>query len=536
MQFFLWSPFLLAVIFMLPRLLSPQFGLLDDGLMLQTTAKMAQGNWQMWDIQRAGRFRPIYWLYLTGVSILGGMKPLDFFLANTIVLLLILFLTRIILTKLGCTQWMVWVSLVLFLTSIPVIENFFTLSKGEPLQLLFSLLAVAIVLDLDGRKKHPGRTLRIGAAAIFSAFSIATKETGLVQLLIAIAWYVLDLFASRRGRAVLEQSWLKSYVMAVFFGTVFYSIANLWMVGSSQFSSGYSSTFTSIQLSGIVHNAIRWTGWILQDFPYLFPIIVGFAVSYYRGHRLPHVLMGASVWMCGWIAVLLPWKFARSYYLLPFALGVAVFSGWVLTAELGNQWYRQGLGRILKVLIMASFLLLVTITLINGYSDARIQLLVDRQNRAILDTVAEELGQDSRLYVNIQDRNELVDEIATQLVVVYGREDILFNHIQGDSHVSHDDRAGTFIMVPIVQNQPMLTVRMGVLEMYVDRWNEDLSQMVDQIADQELAFHAGSIILNRLEIPRILCRWTPTLTYCDNTAPLIDRRTFQYGWRLLAVE
>src|ERR671924_195559 len=53
----------LAVVVMLPRLGSPQFGLLDDGLTLHT-GHAVNGRWAsvLYLIPETGRFFPAYWL------------------------------------------------------------------------------------------------------------------------------------------------------------------------------------------------------------------------------------------------------------------------------------------------------------------------------------------------------------------------------------------------------------------------------------------------------------------------------------------
>ena len=42
--------------------------------------------------------------------------------------------------------------------------------------------------------------------------------------------------------------------------------------------------------------------------------------------------IASLVWMLGWFAVYLPWDRAIDYYLLPFALGYAIFCGVIVGA------------------------------------------------------------------------------------------------------------------------------------------------------------------------------------------------------------
>ena len=61
--FWLYSPALVCLALMLPRLLFPQFGLFDDGLMIGRARLLSQGEWALGEDFAAGRFRPMYWLY-----------------------------------------------------------------------------------------------------------------------------------------------------------------------------------------------------------------------------------------------------------------------------------------------------------------------------------------------------------------------------------------------------------------------------------------------------------------------------------------
>ncbi|PYO17596.1 MAG: hypothetical protein DMD85_23180, partial [Candidatus Rokuibacteriota bacterium] len=81
------APAALALLVMLPRLASPQFGLLDDGLTLETGREMI-GRWSgvLALIPETGRFFPAYWLVYSAVFAVVGARPLAFFVVNVAVL------------------------------------------------------------------------------------------------------------------------------------------------------------------------------------------------------------------------------------------------------------------------------------------------------------------------------------------------------------------------------------------------------------------------------------------------------------------
>src|SRR3972149_3643894 len=78
-----WAgPVLISLAVILPRLLSAQFGLLDDARTLVTARDITSGSWDMsWDIE-AGRFRPGYWLFPALLYALVGQNPVGFFAGN----------------------------------------------------------------------------------------------------------------------------------------------------------------------------------------------------------------------------------------------------------------------------------------------------------------------------------------------------------------------------------------------------------------------------------------------------------------------
>src|SRR5438045_2584913 len=142
-----FAPAALAVFVMLPRLASPRFGFLDDGLTLQTGREVI-GRWSgVLDlIQETGRFFPAYWLVYSAVYGIVGVRPLAFFTLNVVLLAALLMLLAWIMRVSGGTPLQAAIAVVLLAVCGPAIEAFYTLSKAEPLQMAWigaSLLAAA---------------------------------------------------------------------------------------------------------------------------------------------------------------------------------------------------------------------------------------------------------------------------------------------------------------------------------------------------------------------------------------------------------
>src|SRR4029453_992558 len=82
---------LVTVVVMTPRLLCPNFGLLDDGVTIEVARRIVGQVDALLpftlEVHR-GRFRPWYWVHNALQYALWGPSPLGFFIANGVALLL----------------------------------------------------------------------------------------------------------------------------------------------------------------------------------------------------------------------------------------------------------------------------------------------------------------------------------------------------------------------------------------------------------------------------------------------------------------
>lgn len=179
---------------MLPRLGSAQFGLLDDGLTLQT-GREVHGRWSsvLYLIPETGRFFPAYWLAYSGIWSLVGTRALAFFTVNVLVLAsLLAMLTRLVRLH-GGTRLSAAVAAVVFALCGPTIETFYTLSKAESLQLAWIALSLlATAASAAHARWSASRAGWIALAALALLLAHATKETSVVLIPIAIGWLVVE--------------------------------------------------------------------------------------------------------------------------------------------------------------------------------------------------------------------------------------------------------------------------------------------------------------------------------------------------------
>src|SRR5437763_1341887 len=120
-----FAPAALAVLVMLPRLASPRFGFLDDGLTLQTGREVV-GRWSsVLDlIQETGRFFPAYWLLYSAIFGIVGVRPLAFFTVNVLLFAGVLAMLARLVRSAGATRLQAAVAALLFALSGPAIESF----------------------------------------------------------------------------------------------------------------------------------------------------------------------------------------------------------------------------------------------------------------------------------------------------------------------------------------------------------------------------------------------------------------------------
>lgn len=545
------SPLLFAILIMLPRLSQPNFGLFDDGRTLVLSKEINQGVWDLsWD-SAAGRFRPVYWLYYAFIYRLSGMHPLGYFLANTLILALTAGLLITLTRQIGLSRFQSWSAGMIFVLSGPVIENFYTLSKPEPLQLLAIILAMVLAVQFARIKNHLGKILILAACFISFLLAYLVKETTLVVLPISAAWVCFAWIRSRRSK---QSAGIRPRLVVLgtsaLAGMVFF-IARRLAVPVSLTGGSYSDQY-SFTLQRILASAVRWSGWLIRDFAFLAILVLGLLIMWIFSRRpapvarqpandtFPHadLILDAIVWMVAWIAVYLPWVFMQEYYALPFSAGASLAGGLIL-GWLANGFKRRLIGqKVLLKVILSLAALLWLVTLPTNFSNARIQVAVDDANARVLTDLAYHAPQGSTVIVNIQESNEYVEQMALYyLPKVYHRPDITVIPYQSQplSVGSEYYRSDVILAVPSVENQPLMAVRMGLYESTQKAWNQSL---LGQLTPN---WKMGSLIHNQfpliiVDLPRIFCPFIRTRLFCSVPSPLLDQRLFSYGWALYQIE
>jgi hypothetical protein len=524
-----YSPLLIAVLLMVPRLLNPQFGLYDDGRMLVTADKITHGTWYTGLDSIEGRFRPVYWLWFSLSYLVGGKNPFWFYLANTLALVFLTAGLIFLVGAVGGSRFQAGLAGFIFILSGPVPESFLTL-KGDVIQLVWMLLSFAALPLAIHAKRPVGKILGITLTTLPLLLADLTKETALALLPISLAWYLLARFwsgyvtdpARRAARGVYLLANLISALLFFLFRT---------LATPRQISAGTYTGQYLIDLGQMTVSALRWAGWLVHDFFWITPLLILGMILLALRYRLAGttLLIDSLIWMGAWVGVYLPWNFMAEYYMLPFAIGLAVFVSAGMAALIAIfRESRRVRGAILAGIGLS--LVLLAGELMNDLTSIRIQLAIDSSNARMVAFLVNSAEPDSTVLVNIQSPNEYYYEMQTQLGQLDGRPDLHVSLFSPGMTLANTP--GTIYFVsPYVQNQPLLTVRMGVVEKTQKSWDNILQEYLQGIHGWEVvAAQAASLPLTNVNYPRLFCPLIKTRSYCAAPEPLIDTRQFNYGW------
>ena len=476
--FLIYTPILVCILIMLPRLFSAQFGLMDDGRGVVIANGIMDGKFDLSFDMRAGRFRPVYWAAFAFWYMLADGHAFWYFLGNLIVFSATTLVLIRLVVELGGTTLQAWATGLIFALSPPVIENVYTLSKAENLQLL--LLCTAIWLVVRAVRTGGGSKYWLCLVGAFLLLLIAclAKESTMLMIAIGLAWWVLAFLG--RSRRVSSTNFGEKVGRWIFLVSLLsggmYFLARSIFLSSRIADVGQASSF-SFDGSQLLSGFVRWGGWLMRDFIWLLPVSLAVFAWCLVKRRSPRsgLWLYAGVWMAAWLGMYVPWYFGAEYYLLPFTAGAAVLAGVLLVEIIGIM---RDTGRTWKAVGTLSFgltCLLFLATQANSISDASVQLAQDAANTKVMEYIAENAPPGSNVLVNIQLANEYIEQMEFLLNYAYGRTDLHFDKYQNqDLSKLAEQYPASYILVAELLNQPKMTVRMGFVEDSLNIWNSIL--------------------------------------------------------------
>ena len=531
-RYWIYLPILVCILIMLPRLVSPQFGLLDDGRSLTISEGIMHGKWDLsWD-GIAGRARPVYWAAFAFWYFLANGHAFWYFLGNLLVFSATTLLLIGLVRSLGASKLQAFLTGLVFTLSTPVIENVYTLSKGENLQVLLLLGAIWLVFLAVKSARGFGYWLLMSSASLLILLACFTKENSLIMLPLSLVWWGVAFIGRwrRLASAAFVERLTRRIVWSSLVGGGLFYIGRTFMLSSRILGVGQSSQF-SFTPSQLLNSAVRWGGWMLRDYIWLLPVgLIVIVVCLARKHWPRSGLWWlALVWMAFWLGLYFPWHLAVGYYLLPFTVGAAVLSG-SLIAEILE--FLKGPGRWVQGFSAAALGLtglLLLLTQANSFTDASIQLAQDNANTQVMEYIALNVPQGSQVVVNIQLANEYIEQMQLMLANFYHRPDLMLVNYKGeDLKLFKIQARATYFLLAELTNQPKMTVRMGLDEPSLQVWNASVLPILSSW--QEAFQVSAQPQILTVDFPRLLCSVIYRENYCSAGSSLVNYRQFHYLW------
>jgi hypothetical protein len=529
----IYTPLFVCILIMLPRLISPQFGLMDDGRALTIAQGIMHGKWDLsWDIN-AGRVRPFYWLAFVFWYLLVDGHPFWYFLGNLIVFSTTTFLLIRLVVDIGGSKIQALLTGLIFVLSTSLIENVYTLSKAENFQVLLMVSAISLII-LAARSAKGNRVwLLLLPVTLLILVSCFTKESTLLLLPISLVWWGIAWLG--RLKHVISTPFIEKgsrwLILSSFVsGLVFYFGRTVFLSSSKILGVGYSSGF-SFDPGSILNGIIRLGGWLLRDYIWLLPmaLIVLMWCLIKRCWPRSGLWWLAIAWMAFWLGMYIPWQFAVEYYLLPFAAGTAVLAGALLVEILDFVKQTDRLWKWMGIVTLSLTALLLLVTQANSFTDASIQLAQDAANTSVLEYLADHAPESSLVVVNIQLANEYIEQMQLMLANFYHRSDLQLTNYQ-DQDLTHlkTQTHATFFLIAELTNQPKMTVRMGLDEPSLRLWNTGV--MPGLSSWQEVFQVSEDPHILTVDFPRLLCSIIHRGNYCSTGAGLVNFKQFHYQW------
>jgi len=526
----------IPLVVMLPRLISAQFGFFDDPNTLIHSEAILSGEWSPTLEANEGRFRPLYWYFHTIMYWLFGDTPLGFFLVNTVLIILLMFTLHDMIRRLRGNEIQAWTVNISLLISGPLLESAYTLSKPELLQsIFFALILWLSSIPHEQMAKH----LRIilffigGAIALFACL---TKETGVLLLPISLAIFILmTLLAGINKNRKEWMVWSQHFFLSSSIGVVLYLLIRGRYVPFGLSRKGYAYGFT-FDVDYLLQNTMIWLDIITKDYLYLLPLALLAVLLLWEKRRKNHlaIFVAAGIWAIAWLAVYIPWKYTQIYYLLPFAMGVSIFAGAVMSDFIWLIRQKQRWKRYFSWITGFIGVVLFTANAINQITNVKMQLAVDASNEEMLGYVLANADLGSTVLLNIQEPNEYVRRFNDAVRELGGREDLNVGYVQLEN-LPVDDERTVYYILPVFEHQFYPSFRMGIFEHTSKAWDRALLSEVEGLGepDHSVRNSFSAFIIDPL---RIYCPLTPQIPYCQAPNTPFDKRVVRYGWDIYNIE
>lgn len=241
-----WFLFFLvaSVIYFWPFLTYPAFNLIDDGVSLRVSKEILSGNLGSLIETRAGRLRPVYWLYFVLVYLVSGTNPLGYWMGQTLVFALTLFSVWYLL-RIKTNKWISYISsfILSLLFFVPAMtENLYRLGTAEVRQMLFMILFIIWMAKYVGGKWSSWIGFVLFVLAIF------TKETS-IMLLPMLAIYISPFIINDYQK---HKKLICSFLFFAFITLVLYSLITAIRESANAYTASFKISWPQIKYNMLI--------------------------------------------------------------------------------------------------------------------------------------------------------------------------------------------------------------------------------------------------------------------------------------------
>jgi len=526
---------LTAFLIMLPRLLNPSFNLLDDGVTLLNAHAMTKYvSGTLTQGSAIGRFFPGYLIINFLIFTIAGDSAFAFFIANYLALAGIATGLYCFAGALGANRIQALIAALLLLFVGPIIESFYTISRQEPFYLLFIVASLIIASRYSNSFSRSKRISVFLSTLITISFAYFTKEPAIAMVPISLGWLIL-------GRFTIDQSDPPQFSLS---SRKMYFLANIiacgcyWAVrvqfvplkSVGGYLLGWTTLFSAISYYGALFS---------RDFAYLLPLVV--FLIFLRPRVQKAILVDASLWMLGWLAVFVPWPIRVEYYLLPFTLGPALMGGVIAEQIISSIQKPAKLAeRSISTALLGTAALLFIMCVANNVTNARVQISVDSANSEMLQGLSK-LPPNSKIMINLSESNEYLYEIGIHIKLFYHRTDLHVEAYKEDPALLAGMPGPCYLATPFIANRITPSVRVPVEDgdrpLLLRRISSFIGHRPKEIVTVIRQFHYIDFGIHRIFC--LLLNAFPNFHICgalrDVPRAFIDCREFSYGWRVFEV-
>ena len=516
---------------MLPPLRAAYFGLLDDAVTLYINPFI----WKdpvtiLHQSQGYGRFIPGYFAYIAILGHFAGQNALRWHFASLVLLFTNAILIYHYVHQRSLQRSVGFISALIFLISAPVFENFYTIAKFETVMLVWILIAMNLGVYFSRTRRSAPKLILFTGMTLSFFLSFTIKETALTMIPICLGWLVSSVIwkedsngIDRRARSFIFSSCLLAGIVLIALRQQF---APLGEISSGAYTSRYI-----FEIGQISEQSLRWLGRCARDYIFLVPLLTVLLSKRIRRRIAPGLLAEPFIWMMGWIAIYLPWYTLDLYYTLPFSFGVAMLAGlliWASVQELSQASYKS---KILPITALVATSALGLLVLVNNWMNGQIQIIYDRQNWLLIESLAK-LPEQSQIFFNAPDSEYILDS-KFFLNKLLGRPDLTIDVLDYRKPVERKD-THFYVVLPIFENEIFPSVRNSNSAPGAQSWNscfEDFqNDRADVIYRQIDRLQRVDFGFNRL-LPGLGIRDLLSI-YPKKSDPFLLVKDLKYGWKV----